>query len=139
MVLREGWITCNTDGASKGNPGQSAFEAQNIKEVTNMEAELETDSLVLKHMITKNWRIPWELVEKMEDILHMVTQINVHVHYIFKEANPLADYVANSAISKEEKQLPSMGRKILNIDKHQIPSVRIKTRRIIIDNNGQHA
>ncbi|KAH0715454.1 hypothetical protein KY284_008359 [Solanum tuberosum] len=50
----EGWITCNTDGASKGNPGKSAYgycirdgngdliyaEAHNIGEATNMEVEI---------------------------------------------------------------------------------------------------
>lgn len=49
----EGWVTCNTDGASKGNPGMSSYgfcvrnregdliyaEAQNLGITTNMEAE----------------------------------------------------------------------------------------------------
>ncbi|KAH0679660.1 hypothetical protein KY284_020745 [Solanum tuberosum] len=176
----EGWITCNTDGASKGNPGQSAYgfclrnrsgdllyaEAQSIGEATNMEAEvramwealtfcirqrynfiqLETDSLAVKNMIVKNWRIPWSISERMDDIHVMVEQINMQVQHIFRETNQLADYVANTAINTEAKQvflnfnqLPSKGRKLLNIDKHNIPSFRIKTRRINIDNNGQHA
>ncbi|KAK4722151.1 hypothetical protein R3W88_012384 [Solanum pinnatisectum] len=82
----------------------------------------------------------------MDDIHAIVEQINVQVQHIFREANQLADYVANTAINKEAKQvffnfnqLPSRGRKLLNIDKHKIPLVRIKTRRINIDNNGQHA
>ncbi|KAH0761002.1 hypothetical protein KY290_017075 [Solanum tuberosum] len=51
---REGWVVCNTDGVSKGNPGQSAYgfcirncdgdliyaAAQEIKVTTNMEAEV---------------------------------------------------------------------------------------------------
>lgn len=59
---------------------------------------------------------------------------------IFREENQLADFIPNTTTDKEEKhqfhnfiQLPSMGRQILNIDKNQIPPVRIKTR--IIDNN----
>uniref|UniRef100_M1AL57 RNase H family protein n=1 Tax=Solanum tuberosum TaxID=4113 RepID=M1AL57_SOLTU len=154
----EGWITCNTDGASKGNPGQSAYgfcirniegdlihaEAESIGLATNMEAEvhaiwkglqfclrqvfvqvrLETDSLVLKNMIIRNWRIPWELVEKMEEIQEMIHQMNVQVKHIFREANMLADCIANTAVYTVEKQefhnfnqLTSMGRRILNIDK----------------------
>ncbi|WMV54330.1 hypothetical protein MTR67_047715 [Solanum verrucosum] len=49
-----GWVECNTDGASKGNPGESTYsfcvrnnegdlvyaEAQNIGEGTSMEAEI---------------------------------------------------------------------------------------------------
>ncbi|KAK6780293.1 hypothetical protein RDI58_022477 [Solanum bulbocastanum] len=98
---------------------------------------LETDSLVLKNMIIRNWRIPWDLVERPEDIQEMLKQMHVQIHHIFREANQLADFIANTAIDKEEKQqfhnfiqLPSMGRRILNTDKHQIPSVRVKTRKI---------
>jgi len=54
MKPQEGWVTCNTDGASKGNPGKSAYvycirdkdgdliyaEARNIGEATNVEAEV---------------------------------------------------------------------------------------------------
>ncbi|KAH0712341.1 hypothetical protein KY285_007894 [Solanum tuberosum] len=177
---KEGWITCNTYGASKGNPGQCAYgfclrdssgdliyaEAQSLGIATNMEAEakavlealkycirkklnqvqLETDSLVLKNMISRNWRIPWELVEIMEDIHNMLGKITVNVRHIFREANQLADCIANSAVNTEDKQiflnfqqLPSKGRKLLNIDKYQVPSVRIKTRKINLYNNGQHA
>ncbi|WMV24639.1 hypothetical protein MTR67_018024 [Solanum verrucosum] len=178
---RDGWITCNTDGASKGNPGQSTYgfclrdskgdliyaEAQNLGITTNMEAEakalwealqycirsqlnniqLETDSLVLKNMIYRNWRIPWELAEIMDDIHDMLGKITVNVQHIFREkATQLADFIANSAINTEGKQiflnfqqLPSRGRKLLNIDKLQVPSFRIKTRRISNTNyNGQH-
>lgn len=51
--------------------------------------------------------------------------INVHVQRIFREANKLTHFVANTTINKEGKQvflsinqLPSLGRKILNMDKH---------------------
>ncbi|KAH0650587.1 hypothetical protein KY284_030499 [Solanum tuberosum] len=107
----EGWVTCNTDGASKGNPGVSSYgycirdmngdliyaEAHNLGETTNMEAEatavwkalqycldngvrqvrLETDSLALKNMIYGSWSIPWEIVEKVEDIQEKMQQLNV--------------------------------------------------------------
>ncbi|KAK4736468.1 hypothetical protein R3W88_000165 [Solanum pinnatisectum] len=36
------------------------------------QVQLETDSLVLKNIINRNWRIPWELVEIMEDIHNML-------------------------------------------------------------------
>lgn len=65
---------------------------------------------------------------------------------VCREANQLANFVANTTINKEEKevflgfnQLPSLGLKILNMNKHQIASVPIKSRIISIDNNGQHA
>ncbi|KAH0755025.1 hypothetical protein KY290_025295 [Solanum tuberosum] len=173
----EGWVTCNTDGASKGNPGISSYgycirdmngdlmyaEAHNIGEATNMDTEvtavwkalqyclendlrqvrLETDSLALKNMINESWRIPWEIVEKMEDIQEIIQQLNVEVCHVFREANQLADFIANTTINTEQKmifqyfhQLPSLGKKILNIDKHQVPSIRIRTRKIYNNING---
>ncbi|KAK4708865.1 hypothetical protein R3W88_029790 [Solanum pinnatisectum] len=81
----------------------------------------------------------------MEDIREIMQQLNVQVWHIFREENQLADFIANMAINIEHKmvfqyfhQLPSLGKNILNIDKHQVPSVRIKPRRIY-SNNGQHA
>jgi len=107
---------------------------------------LETNFLVLKNMITRSWKIPCELAEMMEEIHDMVGKIRVQVSHIFREANQLEDYIANLAINKEEIktfqnfiQLSSLGRRILNIDKQQIPSVRIKKRRINTNNNGHHA
>jgi len=95
-----------------------------------------------KNMITRNWRIPWEIMEMIEDIHDIVIQLNVHVQHIFREANQLADYIANTTINKKDKHgyhhfshLPSLGKKILNIDKQQIPTLRIKTRRIISNIN----
>ncbi|KAH0693326.1 hypothetical protein KY290_021507 [Solanum tuberosum] len=172
----EGWIKCNTDGASKGNPGQSAYEfcmrnnngdlvyaeGEDIGVATNMEAEaialwkalqfclgngfqkviLETDSLSLKNMLIRNWRIPWEIAERVEDSQEIMKPINVQIRHTFREANQLADYIANIAIGTTEKQqfqeynqLPSWGRSIVNIDKQQIPSLRIRTRKINNKNN----
>lgn len=107
---------------------------------------LGSDSLVLKNMITRSWKIPCDLVEMMEEIHDMVGKVTVQVSHIFREANQLADYIANSVINKEEIKtfqnfihLPSLGRRILNIDKQQIPSIHIKKRRINTNNNGHHA
>uniref|UniRef100_A0A0V0GPZ5 Putative ovule protein n=1 Tax=Solanum chacoense TaxID=4108 RepID=A0A0V0GPZ5_SOLCH len=81
----------------------------------------------------------------MEDIHDIAKKLNVNVQHISRETNQLADYIATTAINKEEKQqynsfsqLPSLGKRILNIDKQQIPSVRIKTRRINYISNDQH-
>lgn len=65
---KEGWITCNTDGASKGNPGQGAYgfcirnsaddlpyaEAKNIGEATNMKAEVRAVWEALSYCIRQN-------------------------------------------------------------------------------------
>ena len=88
----EGWVNCNTDGASKGKPRESLYvfciiecqgdlvyaETQSIGNTTNMETKitriwkalryckrcgitkviLDTDSLTLKNMIQREWRVP---------------------------------------------------------------------------------
>lgn len=81
--------------------------------------QLETDSLVLKNTINRNCRIPWDLVEIMEDIHNMLGKITVNVRHIFRESNQLADCKANSAVNTEDKkillnfqELPSKGRKL---------------------------
>ncbi|KAK6777945.1 hypothetical protein RDI58_024663 [Solanum bulbocastanum] len=112
-----GWVKCNTDGACRGNPGQSSYgfsirdnrgdiiyaEAQTIGDATNMEAEimgvlkamqfcdthkfqkiiLETDSLTLKHMLLKQWRVPWSQVENIEDIKRNISRKQVQIRHIF--------------------------------------------------------
>ncbi|WMV53847.1 hypothetical protein MTR67_047232, partial [Solanum verrucosum] len=58
--------------------------------------------------------------------------------HIYREGNKLADYLANLAINSTKKktfssfqQLPSLGRKIINMEKAQIPSLRCCTKRIL--------
>lgn len=165
------WVKCNTDGASKGNPGESAYdfcvrncagdlmyaEAQSIGLTTNMEAEimavwkallfcysknyhqvnLKTDSLGVHKMISKEWKISWEEVEKTKEIQFLLNNMQVHVIHIFREANHLGDFIANLAINKENRQqfysfsnLPVTARRLVNVDKQQILSIRVRTKRI---------
>ncbi|KAH0746243.1 hypothetical protein KY285_007900 [Solanum tuberosum] len=173
---KEGWVKCNTDGASRGNPGMSSYgfclrdssgdllyaEAKRIGFATNMVAEitaiwkamryckeqgyanifLETDSLSLKNMIRGEWKIPWEIIERVEEIHEMMEISNTQIRHIYREANQLADFITNTAIDQEGKlqyhgfyQLPSKARGILNMDKQQIAAIRIRTRRINITNS----
>lgn len=95
---------------------------------------IETDSLGLKKILTKEWRIPRENVHIVEEIQSLMELINNQLHHIYKEDNYLADVAANPAITGGMQQfgsfdkLPSMARKILNIDKQQIPLLRISTK-----------
>ena len=52
--------------------------------------------------------------------------IQIHIVHIFREANQLVDCITNIAINQKDRQqyhkfqdLPSMPRKILNIDKQR--------------------
>lgn len=71
----------------------------------------------------------------MEDILKIMDCSTVIIRHVYKEANQLADNIANSAFYTSHNQqfrtfmdLPSLARRILNIDKHQISSIRISTK-----------
>ncbi|KAK4718231.1 hypothetical protein R3W88_016569 [Solanum pinnatisectum] len=100
---------------------------------------LETDSLSFKNMIRKEWKIPWELIEKIEKIHELMKSLNIQIRHIFREANQLAEFITTTTIDQEQEgklqyqhfnQLPGKAKGILNIDKQQIPTIRIKTRKI---------
>ncbi|KAK4739460.1 hypothetical protein R3W88_003157 [Solanum pinnatisectum] len=131
--------------------------AKGIGIATNMEAEalalleavwycqekdlkepiIETDSLVLKKMVDNQWKIPWELVERIEEIRKVIRSINASITHIFREGNCVADSLVNEVVESQEtkcyylfQELPSIIRKHLNMDKSQIPNIRMKTRKI---------
>ncbi|KAG5599592.1 hypothetical protein H5410_030962 [Solanum commersonii] len=104
-----------------------------------MEAEtMGVDKLISTYKyVVKQWRIPWLHAENIENIQQIIARKLVQVKNIFREANQLADYLANMALIQAEQiqvnnfyDLPSIGRRILNIEKQHIPSLRIKARRI---------
>lgn len=95
---------------------------------------LETDLLSLQKIIIKEWKVPWEIVQWVEDVWHYTESSNIRIMHTYREANYLADHIANIGITIQDKHqvwtfqsLPSLARRILNADKHQIPSLRITT------------
>lgn len=96
---------------------------------------LESDSLSVIKFIKGEWRVPWEIMEIIEEIIALTQGMNVHFADIYREGNQLADALANSAINQTQKmqclefsQMPSIARRICNMDKAQIPALRIKTK-----------
>ncbi|WMV08730.1 hypothetical protein MTR67_002115 [Solanum verrucosum] len=94
-------------------------------------------------MIQREWRVPWSLIERIEEIHEIMSTLNIQLVHIFIEANQLADHITNIAINQEDMQqyhsfqdLPSKARKILNMDKQQIPAIRIRTRKINISSRN---
>ncbi|KAH0737102.1 hypothetical protein KY290_035807 [Solanum tuberosum] len=95
-------------------------------------------------MILREWKIPWEILDIVEEARQIVEQNSFKVQHAYREGNQLVDVIANSAYSKSEvheykqfEQLPANCRRILNMDKAQIASLRIKTRKIK-DINSQY-
>ncbi|XP_060195488.1 uncharacterized protein LOC132624780 [Lycium barbarum] len=158
---------CNTDGATRGNPGRSAYafcvrnsdgdlvyaRAKEMEETTNTVSEamallgaaryclanhvysfiLETDSLLMKKIMDREWKLPWNIIHAVEEIWDIIHNADVQVLHIMREGNQLADHLANYALDHGEvnvasfAELDSIGRKILNSDKLQCPYLRIRT------------
>lgn len=64
-------------------------------------------------------------------------QMEIEVIHIFRKANQLADYIVNKTFTQDNKihyfqfyQLPTTARGILNMDKHQVPAIRVRARLI---------
>ncbi|KAK4728475.1 hypothetical protein R3W88_021463 [Solanum pinnatisectum] len=96
------------DFCLRNHTGDLVFaKANGIGMTTNMEAEalaiydalsychdndfrqviIETDSLCLKRMILKQWRVPWEMVERIEEIRNRLQQLKsqiIHTEKIFQ-------------------------------------------------------
>lgn len=87
----------------------------------------------------KQWKVPWQIVEQVEEIQQLQHGIQTDFRHIFREANQFADKLANTTIDQKQhmliqsfQQLPTQSKGILNMDKAQIASSRIKTRKINI-------
>lgn len=73
-------------------------------------------------MIKINWRISWSLMERIYEIHETMTILYQQI-----------DCITNITINQEKIQqyesfydLPSKARKILNMDKQQLPSTKIR-------------
>lgn len=107
------------------------------KQVRFSKIILESDSLSVIKFIKGEWRVPWELMKIIEEITTVVQEMEVHFSHTYKEGNQLANEFANSVINQthkmqcmEFKKMPSTARRICNMDKAQVPALRIKTKKI---------
>nr|XP_016504630.1 PREDICTED: uncharacterized protein LOC107822596 [Nicotiana tabacum] len=161
------WYKCNTDGASRGNPGPSSYgfcvrddrgdlvyaKAREIGETTNIVAEakgmmeeliycmeqqlhpliMETDSLVMKNIIDDEWETPWCIGTEVRKIKEIKESYNVLFQHVYREGNKVADFLANhvfffagTVTFQSFHELPSEGKALINMDKAQIPNLRVR-------------
>lgn len=91
---------------------------------------LQTDSLLLKNILTGIWKPPWIIAEHVEEILVLLGLCNKKVTHIYREGNKLADHLANYALDSGNIkcygywQLDTRGRRIVNDDSLQCPYLR---------------
>lgn len=95
--------------------------------------EVETDSLSLRNILNNLWKIPWEFLEIVKDILRLMQSKDIQFKHIYIEENHLADFITNITIDIESKQvfntfnqLPC--RRLLNMDKYKISAIRLRLR-----------
>ncbi|KAG5599353.1 hypothetical protein H5410_030723 [Solanum commersonii] len=92
-------LKCNTDGASKGNPGPclAAFCIRDCK-----------DSLAIVHIIEGKWELPWSVVFEVSIIKRSRRDISAEHDFQFSHI----------------QEIPSEGKKILNLEKVGTPYIR---------------
>ncbi|XP_019234078.1 PREDICTED: uncharacterized protein LOC109214596 [Nicotiana attenuata] len=163
----EGWFKCNTDGASRGNPGPRSYgffvrdhegnlvfaKAREIGEATNIVAEakvvveglvlcverklhpliMETDSLVMSKIIDDEWETPWCIGAEVRRIKEIRNLYNVLFQHVLREGSKVADFLANLVFSfagtiifHSFHEFPSEGKTLINMDKAQIPNLRVR-------------
>lgn len=96
----------------------------------------EIDSLILHNCISGNWSILWRIADCIRELRIMVEEHGIVTRHRFREANKVADKLAFMSHSTEEvciyTEFDTLSRQIrglLNADRWQLPSFRVKRRR----------
>ncbi|XP_060202597.1 uncharacterized protein LOC132631015 [Lycium barbarum] len=94
---------------------------------------VETDSLSMKNFISNEWEVPWSIILIIKEINRMGRNQTTQIQYIFREGNAVADFLTNLAFDfagtvqfHNLQELPSAARKLINMDKAQVPNLRIR-------------
>lgn len=94
---------------------------------------METDSLVMRNIIDGEWETPWCIGAEMTRIKDIKSIYNVLFQHVLREGNTVVDFLANLVLSfvgtitfQSFQELPSKGKALINMDKAQIPNLRIR-------------
>ncbi|WMV39129.1 hypothetical protein MTR67_032514 [Solanum verrucosum] len=97
---------------------------------------VETDSLLLLNSILNLWSTPWRMRKTVEEIRELILRHNIQINHCYREANRVADklvsysHLTNTTIViTDTSSLPAHVKGLLNLDKWQFPSFRIKKRK----------
>ncbi|KAH0715165.1 hypothetical protein KY284_008070 [Solanum tuberosum] len=94
-------------------------------------AIIQTDSLLLKQVLTGKWECPWNIAVEVDQIMEMMKAKNIHIQHIMREGNKLADHIANLALDTggckyhHFREMDSKGRKIINADKSKFYHIKV--------------
>ncbi|KAH0645546.1 hypothetical protein KY284_033430 [Solanum tuberosum] len=139
----DNYLKLNTDGCSKGNPGEAGGGGLAILKglqwcATNLlhNVIIETDSMIMADMIKGKNVMMWQ----MQDIVMQITKImkegNFQINHCFREANSVADALANIGVTEKHEAfftsaccLPRQVKVALKNDQDGLPNIRIRVRK----------
>ena len=94
---------------------------------------IETDSTIARLIMIQEVSAPWAVDTIVRKIITLLRDKKMRFSHVYREGNAVADSLANYAIDEEISgtfeefhQLPAQARKLINVDKAQIPSVRVR-------------
>ncbi|KAH0671069.1 hypothetical protein KY289_025562 [Solanum tuberosum] len=97
---------------------------------------VETDSLLLLNSILNLWSTPWRMRETVEEIRELILIHNNQINHCYREANRVTDKLASyshltntTIVITDTFGLPAHVKGLLNLDKWQFPSFRVKKRK----------
>lgn len=97
---------------------------------------METDSLVMKKVIEGEWHT-WCIRAEEQKIKGIRNHFNVIFQHVLREGNTVANFIANIVFSfagitqfHSYNDLPSAGRRLINLDMSQTPHLRVRIAKI---------
>ncbi|WMV58370.1 hypothetical protein MTR67_051755 [Solanum verrucosum] len=85
------------------------------------------------HILNGDWETPWSVTMEVNSINRLRNIISVRVQHSLMEGNTLADFFANLVFHfastyefNQFQEVPSEGKRIINLDKSNIPQLRIR-------------
>lgn len=85
---------------------------------------LKTNSLSLRNILVKNWKILWEIIELVEHIFTMIETCSVQIMHTFRKANQLANFFYSRHNSSVRVKADLY--KFLSVSKHGKENIKYK-------------
>ncbi|MDV3190795.1 MAG: ribonuclease H family protein, partial [Candidatus Phytoplasma australasiaticum] len=94
IYAEAGFIGLTTNIVAEATTVLKAIQHGKNNNILNM--QVESNSLIIIKFIRAEWRIPWEIIEIIENSLTLSKEMYVHYKHTYRECNQLADARANS-------------------------------------------
>lgn len=75
------------------------------QEFNYLGVQIETDSLLLTKMINRQWRVPWTLMDLIDEIKFKMNAVHGSIKHVFREGNQVADALANEVFEAQQTKI----------------------------------